>query len=359
MTRSAAIVTTMRGAGATIASFVAYHRHLGFDHIYLFADDPAEDAVAIARALPGVTVVPHDEALRRRWAETRFFRRRYARRALGLMDRQQLNVVVAGEMATAAGVGWLLHIDHDELFYAPEFFGPERQSVGDLFERLDGRGVHTVNCLNHEVLVDRAEVMDPFRELRLFKVNPWLAAMPAAAPHPPERQFFGYGNGKSAARLSPDLVPDGVHDFFLPEMQGPWAVAARRLSRNRLTRRLAARSPLVARWSARLLRRQRRRYLQAGNPAILHYLNSGFAAFMTKYRGFDYYAAAGSHRSLDRLNRFHAEAARVVHEGSLDEARAFYEARVVVRDPAVIEGLIAAGHVRRIEEPARVLEALG
>jgi hypothetical protein len=40
-----AIVTTCRGAGHTIRSWINYHLHIGFDHLFLFFDDPNDEAI--------------------------------------------------------------------------------------------------------------------------------------------------------------------------------------------------------------------------------------------------------------------------------------------------------------------------
>ena len=49
MTSRAAIVTTLRDSATVIESFVAYHRVIGFDHILLFFEDPADPSLGWAR----------------------------------------------------------------------------------------------------------------------------------------------------------------------------------------------------------------------------------------------------------------------------------------------------------------------
>jgi len=43
------IVTTLRGAGRTVESWIAYHFHIGFDRLYLFFDDPNDSSIEYTR----------------------------------------------------------------------------------------------------------------------------------------------------------------------------------------------------------------------------------------------------------------------------------------------------------------------
>lgn len=44
-----AIVTTCKGGGETTVSWMAYHLEAGFDHLFMFFDDPNDPALVDAR----------------------------------------------------------------------------------------------------------------------------------------------------------------------------------------------------------------------------------------------------------------------------------------------------------------------
>jgi hypothetical protein len=44
-----AIVTTCKGGGETTASWMAYHLEVGFHHLFMFSDDPADPAIKDAK----------------------------------------------------------------------------------------------------------------------------------------------------------------------------------------------------------------------------------------------------------------------------------------------------------------------
>lgn len=337
-----AIVTTTRGAGRSLASFIRTHLHLGFGAIYLFFDDPQDDALALAAQFPQVQVTVHDAALQARWRGTRLFQRRRQLNPEFVMDRQMLNAAVAIEMGVADGVDWLLHIDQDELFYAAELF--EGQSLTGLFERLSAEHIQHVNFANLEAIPESADVADPFREVTLFKRNPRsmdgmaLSAEQQAIINPlsqmPPHFFHNYVNGKSAARVSADLLPDGVHDFHLPQQQTTQAAIARKLRRH---------DPFTPhhRWVV--------------NPVILHYLNCSFDAFYAKYSRYDYYNAfRNPQRMLGKFGQFHANAANAVQRGEA-AARDFYAQHVMLTDPTDQQRLLDSQLATRINAPANWL----
>jgi hypothetical protein len=78
--------------------------------------------------------------------------------------------------------------------------------------------------MNFEALPEAFEVGDYFREVTLFKVNinrlgslrfdaRQMALLRSSHFADAHFNFHLYGNGKSAARVGPDLVPATVHEF--------------------------------------------------------------------------------------------------------------------------------------------------
>ena len=133
-----AIVTTLINASSVVEFFVQYHLHIGFDHIFLFFDDPADPSSGLVEKDPNVTLILNDAALKEKWENTRLFK---ANRGycdyIGneTMARQLLNTEIANDMAVQMGISWLLHIDIDELFYFPD------HDVKTHFSELDRKSV--------------------------------------------------------------------------------------------------------------------------------------------------------------------------------------------------------------------------
>jgi hypothetical protein len=317
-----AIVTTLRNAGVVLDSFVAYHRAIGFEHLFLFFDDPADPDLARAGAMQGVTAILHDARLREIWRSLPGYRRHGASVDSEVMSRQLLNVEYAMQLAREHGFGWLLNIDADELFLAPD------GSVGDHFASVSATSVETVAYPNYEAVPERDAIGDFFRDIDLFK-RPYSAvqreapqALAAAQQNTPQLNpfFHFYANGKSAVRLTAEPpVPVSVHQF---NHVGGHTVAAT----------------------------SRRCF-------VLHYACCGFETFWTKYATLGRFADRwwGQYDIAASIGSFHLEARDVVMRGNRDDALAFYRERLAISDVSRAEDLIREGLLTRIEEPRRII----
>mmetsp|Transcript_46761 Transcript_46761/g.77432 ORF Transcript_46761/g.77432 Transcript_46761/m.77432 type:complete len:427 (+) Transcript_46761:232-1512(+) len=139
--------------------------------------------------------------------------------------RQQEHVAASISAARAAGCDWLLHIDDDELLYAPHGMARLHAELARAAEC----GAASVHALTLEALYESATSADRFREARIFRHRP--------------AEYTSYGNtqvtteigcctaGKSFGNLSlPGLVPDGPHHFTvrdgpsasMGELSGTW-----------------------------------------------------------------------------------------------------------------------------------------
>lgn len=183
---------------------------------------------------------------------------------------------------------------------------------------------------NLEAVVEREDIVDPFRQVTLFKTNPsTLGAAAEAALRRIQvvpgfrRQFFRfYPNGKSAARIAPGLRAEGVHYFNYG--QRPF----------------------------------RRVILEC--PAILHYAICGFSAFWQKYRTLGDFDDKwfGQSEIREQIGPFHLDARDVVAKNDESLARHFYRERVLFQDPALGEERIGAGLLQRITAPSERLQQL-
>lgn len=364
-TQTAAIVTTLRNAGATLDSFIKYHLSVGFSHIFLFFDDPDDAGIEIARGRPNVTVIRHDAELRRRWKRTRSYRMLgHVRRFIEteVMSRQVLNAEVAIGLAADKGFDWLLHIDSDELFHAPG------QSAGAHFRSLAERGVRHVTYPNHEAAPETPDVADPFKEVTLFKKNPYTLsagqmsdeqkAVIEELPQLPDKFFFFYRNGKSAARVSEGLLPEGVHGFRVED--NFWS----RLSRRYLgggAKSPAGKVPWFSRRPAARPAPAEPAKIVSDNACVLHYPCCGFAAFWNKYVTWGDFSDKwfGKMDIRERIGSFTLEARDVVLSGDREAAREFYKTRFVLGGEADTERLIEGGLCSRFFEPSLILAAAG
>ena len=303
-------------------SFVSYHRAIGFSHLFLFFDDPADPDLPRARAKSDVTAIAHDAALREAWRTLPSYPLHSGSLDSEVMSRQVLNVEHAMRLARQRGYGWLLNIDSDELFFSP------RQNVAEHFAQLSASPAETVFYLNYEAVPEQEEIADFFREVDLFKlpcgsVQTHLPAVMRQVEQsvPQLNPFFHfYTNGKAAVRLGIDgLVTAGVHRF-------------RHLSR-----------PI--------------REVQSLPEFVLHYPCCGFETFWTKYATLGLFADKwwGTQDIASAIGTFHLEARDVVLRGDRDAARAFYRERVAVCDPDKAKKLIGYGLVTRLNSPREII----
>jgi len=324
---SAAIVTTLRDAGGMLDSFVSYHLKLGFAHLFLFFDDPADPGLGRFAKHPMVTAIAHDAQLRQRWSglpEHQTYGKFVNRE---VMARQVLNAALAMDLARQKSFGWLLHIDADELFFMPQTSLAEHLSLART------QSLDTVCYRNFEAVPEKSDIGDPFREVDLFKLPVQMAPEPsteagrallADTPQIPPHRFHFYRNGKSAVRLDVDaLRPNGVHNFV------NW---------NRETREGTA-----------------------SDAFVLHYACCGFEAFWQKYRTLGGFADQWLDKFDIRgaIGLLHLDARDMIARGDRDAALAFYRSRIAIEDPARVRALLQQKILTRVSQPRELLHNAG
>ena len=319
---AAAIVTTLRNAGAVLDSFVAYHRAIGFAQLFLFFDDPTDPDLSRARDMKDVTAISHDAVLREAWRRLGTYRQYGAFVDSEVMARQVLNVEYAMGLARERGYEWLLSIDADELFFSPA------ELASHHFQSLAASTVDTVQYLNYEAVPPREGIHDFFREVELFKPPLRLlradlapALRRAEQSVPQLRPYFHfYANGKSAVRLrDAKLEPFGVHQFR--HATGPTRAAS------------------------------------SAGQFVLHYACCGFEAFWTKYATLGRFPDKwfGQYDIAPAIGTFHLEARDVVCDGDRERALAFYRERIAIADENLVEQLTRRGLLARLTDPKRIL----
>ncbi len=307
-----ALVTTLRNAGATLDYFVAYHLSVGFDHLFLFFDDPNDPTVYQYDNHAAVTVIKHDATLRSQWLRTKSAVENYAFADREVMARQIMNAEVALQIALDQHIDWLLHIDSDELFYSPH------QSVADHFAGLSAQGVQVARYLNHEAVPETSAIHNFFTEVSLFKRNRntfspqqlnWFRShVKATVPY-----FNFYDNGKAAGIVSRVTRPMGVHEFEV------------------------IKQPVCL----------------VDGPVILHFPCCGFNHFWAKYKTLGQFADKWFNRgeAITAVAPVHSWSRDVVQAGDETHIRDFYEAVFIHRFGQLKEACLLEGIFIRVQMP--------
>ena len=329
------IASTVLRPERLLELFLRYHLRVGFDHIFLFLDDPEDPSVEISQTASKVTVVQSTECYRSAQLDkartlaaaghARFIGEYPHVSEAGLIDgaghtglivRQQLNLASALELARAKGFDWLLSIDVDEAFHI------SGQTLQEHFHGLSREGIRFTRYFNHEAVPEQLQIESPFEEVDLFLLNP--RAAPSARTVWRNLDVFGgrphfraYANGKPAVHIGEQVAPSGSHRFRA--LNGEWLAAAVR---------------------------------EFVDPCILHYAECGFQRFEQKYAelgdfGDEYFPGVPTVAWLRQCRDLWRSA-------DVSRARSFYE-RHVVATPDTARTLLTTGLCRRFQTPANVL----
>jgi len=113
-------------------------------------------------------------------------------------------------------IDWLFHIDTDELIYSVDF--KDDIHLGRLLALIP-KSVGRIILPNYEAVPEKLSNTDSFVDVTLFKRSQKhidaeiYSKYKDAFKRDNPRNFLGYTNGKSAARVLDDLRPVGVHNF--------------------------------------------------------------------------------------------------------------------------------------------------
>jgi hypothetical protein len=102
------IVATIRAPLRETLMFVSYHLNVGIDHIFIFFDDPQDQAISALEDNNAVTCVRCDESY---WQENG------GQRPTAVEARQCTNNSIGLIHARKADMDWAIFVDHDELLY--------------------------------------------------------------------------------------------------------------------------------------------------------------------------------------------------------------------------------------------------
>jgi hypothetical protein len=328
------VVTTLINADKVVNSFIKYHHRIGFDHIYLFFDDPYDRTIGRLNGVKGVTVVVNDRHLQQAWKNTRLYKVKteyHPYIQVEAMSRQMLNMAIACEMAVNDRIDWLLHIDIDELFYLPD------QTVQDHFTMLTRNNIPCCHYSNYEGVPEKFDIDDFFKEVTLFKRNPehYSFRLQSRYKNHYKDDFFNYYKiGKMAAQVDKIDIPL-LHEVIVKEEK----------------------KRLVSYWYERKVKVGTliKRLYTSGSvqfPVILHYPICGFVHFIDKYRTLGNFEDKwfGERDILP----FHKKSRDIVRGGNIEATKDFFRKHVMM-DEGRIRELQKEGFLIRVDEPLKLI----
>ena len=205
------IVSMMRNPGAILATFVQYHRNIGFTDFIILFDDPDDPDIALAKKLEGVIAIPVDEMVRDQWRTLRHYAQ-CENHLETVGARQLLNIEYGFNIALETGVDWLLHIDIDEALFL------KGARMEDHVELLENANKEMATYYNFEAIPERLDIDNYFTEVKIFKKPIKLLArqnISRSGIWPAGRRYFNfYNNGKSITKVVPGVYPLGAHRWI-------------------------------------------------------------------------------------------------------------------------------------------------
>jgi glycosyl transferase family 2 len=167
------IATLLRTSRQETIQFVNYHLNLGINHIYLFFDDPEDEAIGELSDRPGVSCMACSEDYWRELAEA--FPQKYPlQKLIDQNVRMELASIAALRLAREAGHAWLILMDSDELLYLG-------QPLKRVFETA-GQDVDVLRFAPLEGVPPKYPSGNLFLETNLFKLDRPAAVMWGASP---------------------------------------------------------------------------------------------------------------------------------------------------------------------------------
>ena len=300
-----AIISTMADVENTISTFIDYHISIGITDFIIFLDNPDEkNTINILAKYANVKVFLNDYDLQKKWKSCQLYNENKQYLKTEFRAKQALNTELGIRYAIETNIDWVLHIDIDEAFY---IYG---NSIIDHFSKMEKDKNYIINYENYESLQHKFETDNYFKDVIYFKKNPKSFNLSLLnqdqirfiknQPNLPNDLFFYYGNGKSAAKVYPSLLPDGPHLFQSKSHSD---------------------------------------IFHSDCAIILHYPICSFNDFYLKYKRLGAFSDKwfGKHNIAEYLGQFHLDSRDVFLKSDLNLLKTFYRERVLFDDETVIK----------------------
>jgi hypothetical protein len=170
------IFTTIRAPLNDTLAFVNYHINIGIDHIYLFFDDPDDQAVDVLSPDKRITCYRCNAGY---WADKA---NDLPKSDLSINVKQEINSRVAINISREKGYKWICHLDGDELIYAPGGF---KKTIASLKPY-----VQVARFPVLEAIPDKITTQSAFQDLYFFKHGPINCLPKNGSIYMDRRQFF-------------------------------------------------------------------------------------------------------------------------------------------------------------------------
>lgn len=201
---SLATVSTVRTSPSNLELFVRYHLGSGIERMFLFFDDPDDPSIGPMRAREEITCIPCDAA---------HWRGASLGPDLSIEARQTHNADLALAWAREAGIGWIAHIDADELLFVG---GRDLADyVAAVPADCDALAFRTWEALPE---AEAAPGKHPFLSVTWFKTQDspilgarTLARLLGAGAAMTHGYFKGHTEGKSVVRTSAPVASLEIH----------------------------------------------------------------------------------------------------------------------------------------------------
>ena len=154
-----ATITTLKAPASETLAFINYHLNSGVDHMYLFFDDPEDEAIPLIENFSNLSIFRCNDAY---WANTGTDQKS------DVQQRMSHNAMKAFNLARENGFEWVIHIDHDEFIYGPS-------SVKNYLTTLSDR-IEVIRFPVMEAMPQSYSYKNAFEDIRYFKVFNALAS---------------------------------------------------------------------------------------------------------------------------------------------------------------------------------------
>jgi histidyl-tRNA synthetase len=149
-----ATVTTLKAPLEETLSFVSYHLNSGIDHMYLFFDDPNDDAIS--------HISDHRQLTCFRCTQD-YWKNNGMRPGTKIQLKQRTNATLAFKYARAKNIEWLVHLDSDELLFSKTSF---KKLFSDISDKID-----VIRFPVLEAIPQQLKYEHPFQDIHLFKAH--------------------------------------------------------------------------------------------------------------------------------------------------------------------------------------------
>ena len=324
MSPSIATVTTLKAPLGQTLAFVRYHLRKGVRHMYLFFDDPTDDAIPHLADEQRVSCVRCDVT---HWSAFDVSPK------APVQTKQMTNATRAFKRARERGIEWLAHIDSDELLYTPA-------SLQQLFASVPPRANVALFPVK-EAVPQQWTFERPFQDIQLFKYDPTHLLrednLPRSFLHRLEQKLRrrSWHVRKRIARKLGCHHPTFIGSFLLGHTNGK--AATRTSSR---VSKIGNHAPVME--------AAPRKVYAFDRGAVLHFDCMGYERWKSKWtRRIDGSAHFETDRFRPDRKRIMERFASALQSGSEDKLRELYQRMyfLSLRERTVLQGL---GMIERI-----------